>query len=317
MLATMDGKAETANALLISTLIRVSLLLRCGDCLPYRNAPRGKHWKYAGCANSLFTWRELIAHLFLDQEAGIIEPPLLSDGDVYQFGVYTGDSLARLRTFFPQPWRFWGFDSFAGLPRDANDVQQKDWSKGSYKPALSKRLTMAHVVEAVGMPIQIIPGFFNVSLTNELVTRAMMGKAVYVDIDVDLYTSAKEALDFMLRNHLIVAGTVVGYDDWWVNPCSRGGELLHPLNTSEGRAHREISEKYSVRFRCLAGSCSWRFQEAEHCWGPVFIVEAVGDPKSAYHGFDMTPAQVQAWKHVQLFCRQVNDDTTIFEIQGG
>ena len=38
-------------------------------------------------------------------------------------------------------------------------------------------------------------------------------------------------------------GTLIGYDDWWVDPCSAGGEELHPMDVGEGRAHVEIVNK--------------------------------------------------------------------------
>ena len=55
---------------------------------------------------------------------------------------------------------------------------------------------------------------------------------------------------------LVVPGTLIGYDDWWVNSCSLGSHPdLHPMDAGEGRAHLEIVLKYAVKMECVAGPC--------------------------------------------------------------
>ena len=58
---------------------------------------------------------------------------------------------------------------------------------------------------------------------------AQMLPALYLQIDCDLYVSAYQALDWMLANKLVVAGTIIGYDDW-----TTGGE------GGEAQAHHEV-----------------------------------------------------------------------------
>lgn len=74
-------------------------------------------------------------------------------------------------------------------------------------------------------------------------------------MDCDLYASTQAALDFFFRNELLVVGSVLGYDDWWVLPCGSGNAHLHPLDVGEGRAHREAALKWGVTFECIAGPC--------------------------------------------------------------
>ena len=63
-------------------------------------------------------------------------------------------------------------------------------------------------------------GFFNESLVQPGLVRQLGKKiAKYVDVDVDLYSSALEVLTFMFESGLVVPGTVIGYDDWWSGPC--------------------------------------------------------------------------------------------------
>ena len=56
-----------------------------------------------------------------------------------------------------------------------------------------------------------------------------------VDVDSDLYVSAKECLEWMLRNRLMVAGTLLRYDDW------KGH-----ISWGETRAHLEMTIKYGL-----------------------------------------------------------------------
>jgi len=92
---------------------------------------------------------------------------------------------------------------------------------------------------------RLIKGFFSDSLTPTLKAERKMKPALIVDCDVDLYISAYECLDWMLANGLIVAGTIVYYDDVSVVK-EEAGEL---------RAHNELTEKYDVRWRKLHDSC--------------------------------------------------------------
>ena len=48
-----------------------------------------------------------------------MQKELLLVGGVYQFGVYQGDSMRQLRTYFPSNQMI-GFDSFSGLPDEAS-----------------------------------------------------------------------------------------------------------------------------------------------------------------------------------------------------
>merc|ERR1719265_974313 len=109
----------------------------------------------------------------------------------------------------------------------------------------------------------------------------------------------------MFKSGLVRPGTLIGYDDWWVNPCSRGGEQLHPLNTSEGRAHNEVAKAYRVRFRCVAGPCRFsEFEAGKACdWGPIFVVDALGGETMPQHGFQMSEKDIGMWKKANPICR--------------
>ena len=44
--------------------------------------------------------------------------------------------------------------------------------------------------------------------------------ASYIDVDCDIYTGSIQALEWAFRSGVAQVGTVIGYDDWWVMPCS-------------------------------------------------------------------------------------------------
>jgi hypothetical protein len=177
--------------------------------------------------------------------------------DVYEFGVYTGESVHDIKNILDNAGlhckSFYCFDSFIGLPEEQNEkIAQKGWEKGGFNA--SEKLGVSTVEECITKVDSIVrnhanfsdcklhwvPGFFNESLTECNRENLNMGPALYVDIDADLYTSTLEALDFMFRQQLIVPGTIIGYDDWGGTPgwfiCKDG----------EARAHKEICDKYKV-----------------------------------------------------------------------
>lgn len=239
-------------------------------------------------------------------------------GHAYEFGVSTGGSLAQLRAIleagtYPRlKWRriaplsapatrFFAFDSFRGLP--PSDVEAVPmWRRGAFSFDPRAWLVARHFNRTGGPRVTFVEGFYNESLRDELVRRHRMSPATYVNIDCDLYESARAALDFLLRNGLLVPGSLVGYDDWWAIPC---GEGVRSLAVSEGRAHAELAARHDVEFLCVAGPC--RYQPAETggarpnlfshygAWGVVFLVLSVGQ-RRAHHGFAMTEEEEGRWR---------------------
>lgn len=101
---------------------------------------------------------------------------LLADGDVYQFGVYEGLSLRTISRIV-HPLRLFAFDSIAGLPEDAHDELKIDkWAPGTFETT-PQRIHQKGIGHA-----ELIPGYFNQSLTSTLARTKAMRPAVYVDI---------------------------------------------------------------------------------------------------------------------------------------
>ena len=91
---------------------------------------------------------------------------------------------------------------------------------------------------AEGLPraerVHFVEGFYNVSLTRTLADERDMRPALYVDLDVDLYTSTSAALDWLFDRRLLPVGAVLYYDDW-----GSGGLV------GQRRAHRDAFFRHS------------------------------------------------------------------------
>lgn len=176
--------------------------------------------------------------------------------EIYQFGVYTCDSIWAL-LHLVDCTTLWGFDSFQGLPQELNEpVYQDGWNKEGFDARKHFKVnsteecikrTAEHIVSFNHFPtnINLIPGFYEEVLTDDLVREAKMQPALYVDIDCDLYSSTKTVLNWMLRNKLLVKGSVIGFDDW-------GGTRNFDLCLDgESRAFREIVQEFDLDVELL------------------------------------------------------------------
>ena len=126
-------------------------------------------------------------------------------------------------------FKFYAFDSFEGLPKTSEE-------DGSFKTGTFKT-NLAEFKEKVYMQSNfriadknIIPGFYSDSLSKEL--QDTLPKAGVIHIDVDLYSSAKEVLNFIAP--LIVDGSVLLFDDFYCFPAGS--------NMGEERALNEFIE---------------------------------------------------------------------------
>jgi hypothetical protein len=174
----------------------------------------------------------------------------LFNRDIFQFGVYSGDSIKSIQELWdrrglPQQWIL-GFDSFEGLPLETQDeYSHPSWTPGEFNLVKALQVdsveqAMQKVKEVLPYPymVSLIPGFWDKSLTDELIQKADIRPASYIDMDCDIYTSCLTALDWVFRNKLYYKGTLIGYHDWTGTPLWLGGE---------SRAHKEMCEKYSIK----------------------------------------------------------------------
>lgn len=191
---------------------------------------------------------------YLDKFKNLIQP-----GDIYEFGVYSGISIKNLLekyTEFNIPTNVWGFDSFCGLPKELKEKLHYDvWGEGEFSscdylnvktPEEAANLIKQSIQKDHSNQIEMIVGFYEDSLKTAY--NPNMKPASWLDIDVDLYSSTIEAMEFMINNNLIVPGTLLYFDDY------KGTEF------GEGRALKELTEKYDLKLNKLIGEGEILFQ---------------------------------------------------------
>ncbi|MCI4326912.1 MAG: class I SAM-dependent methyltransferase [Thermoplasmata archaeon] len=146
--------------------------------------------------------------------------------DYFEFGVYQGNSLREWVRMNPNPSsRFWGFDSFRGLPED----WVPGFAKGSYDLAGSPPV--------IPDPrVTLVEGEFQTSLPTFLLGFHPASRLV-VHLDCDLYSSALFCLASC--DSLFVPGTIIVFDEFCV-----------PLH--EFRAFRDYSSAFRRRLKPVA-----------------------------------------------------------------
>ena len=182
----------------------------------------------------------------------------LTDGDVYQFGVWDGFSLqvlGALTNAIPMNHhnRFFGFDVFTGMPTEQNEPDKQRDDPGSFN--LLRHYGVTNLEDALRLlqfdimqnlngnaELTLVQGLVEQSLTTELLEHSNLGKAFYVDFDMDIYSPTKYVFEFLVEHKIIVEGTIIGFDDW--------GQCFpeHDIYTfGESKAFKEVSDKYGIQ----------------------------------------------------------------------
>jgi hypothetical protein len=186
------------------------------------------------------------------------------EGDIFEFGVYTGLSLAMLTAaqqgnILPGlPRRIVGFDSFQGLGEDAD--RHPSWREGdcavnhSWHPLcplgapVTPQVTL-DLFAACKLPSpELVVGVYEETLPDVIGTR--FTQAALVHIDCDLYEAARAVLWGI--EGCLQDGTVVLFDDWF--------HYKADPNKGEARALGEFLEAFphwqAVPYRAYATFCN-------------------------------------------------------------
>lgn len=144
-----------------------------------------------------------------------------------EFGVFEGSTINFCSSLIPEA-KFYGFDSFEGLPETSGV-----WVKGEFdvKEKLPK----------VNKNVSLIKGYFNETLPKFLGEHKE--KAAFIHIDCDLYSSTKTIFDNIYDR--IVPNTVIQFDEYYNYPGWRNHEF---------KAFQEFCKKYSVEYEYI-GIC--------------------------------------------------------------
>lgn len=143
---------------------------------------------------------------------------LRTGADYCEFGLFKGHSFWTAQQEARKhglTCRFFGFDSFAGLPdvSGPDRTAHREFRKGQYR--CSQREVVENLKAAGGIDWRrtfLVPGYFAQSLTAHVIERHQIRKVGVAMIDCDLYSSTVEVLRFL--RELIGDGTVLIMDDW-------------------------------------------------------------------------------------------------------
>ena len=120
--------------------------------------------------------------------------------DYLEFGVFKGESIRKVAELNPNPaCRFYGFDSFEGLPTDWNEEKKKGYfDVGGQMPNIDDAR------------VKFVKGWFDLTLPPFLQTYQAQDQ-LWIHIDADLYGSTMCALTYLNRH--IRPGTIVVFDE--------------------------------------------------------------------------------------------------------
>jgi len=138
-------------------------------------------------------------------------------GTILEFGVAAGNSYIQLADIIRNhkwPCKLIGFDSWQGLPKETEGIfKHPNWSVGQHS---FPRNIVEWKLRKLGVALpderfQFVDGWFSDTLTDEL--QQTIENLIFVNIDVDLHSSAIIVLDFI--KPLLQEGTIIYFDDWY------------------------------------------------------------------------------------------------------
>ena len=155
-----------------------------------------------------------------------LDPTLLSDGWVLEFGVATGRTLNQFAHWLPNKFVF-GFDGFEGLPEDWTSRMRRGFFAREHLPQVRSNC-------------ELVVGWFDQTLPEFRANRIKKQPIALLHVDCDLYSSTVTVLNNLKDN--IVPGTVIVFDEYINYP---GWQL------DEFRAWQEHCKAYGVRYEYI------------------------------------------------------------------
>ena len=138
-------------------------------------------------------------------------------GDYLEFGVWKGNSFITAyktaKSMGLNSMRFYGFDSFQGLPETSGIDMGSVFKQGDFVCTEEQFKGNLRHAKVDMDKVVIVNGWFDKVLNSELRNSLDVFKASVILIDSDLYSSARFALDFITP--FVQDGTIVLFDDWF------------------------------------------------------------------------------------------------------
>lgn len=170
----------------------------------------------------------------------------LFDGEFtyYEFGVFKGFSLWFAQMYAKTQGirgRYYGFDSFEGLPETKVDNSKPAFNKGHYAASIEDVAGKFQDLEVNPEEVKLIKGFYSKELFDDIKKQHKFEPISICVIDVDIYESCVEVLDF-IKDYL-VSGSILLFDDY--NLFEKSDEH------GERRALKEFKKKHPLKLEKL------------------------------------------------------------------
>ncbi len=167
-------------------------------------------------------------------------------GNYYEFGLAVGFTFKRAYRAISEIARdlgmadttafgvkMFGFDSFEGLPEPGEWDRREGWEQGTFANTKENFVAAMDAELIPRQAYELVEGYYEKSLTNELRRRLDGSKPSIVMMDCDFYSSTKTVLEWL--RPLLRDGTMFMFDDIWAY-------MGHP-DFGELRAIREFNEQ--------------------------------------------------------------------------
>lgn len=167
---------------------------------------------------------------------------LMHDGDILEFGVYTGVSTSFIAENYPER-KIYAFDSFEGLPEAWPGDRSRSHKKGHFN-VNGKLPQIDHKY------LKFIRGWFNDTLP--IFTAGYTSKVALIHIDCDIYSSTKTIFKYMRPyiqpGTIILFDELIGYKDFEINEMQAWLEFVYETSVKYNYLY---SAKEQVSLRIL------------------------------------------------------------------
>ena len=137
-------------------------------------------------------------------------------GDYLEFGVYQGSAMSCMyhaaSSLGLNKMKFIGFDSFEGMPEQSNHEDENVWNSGEFYSSLPNTKVYLSKNGVDMSRVALIKGWFDDTCNPKTVQQHNIRKAAVINIDCDIYSSTKTALEFC--KPFIQDDVVIFFDDW-------------------------------------------------------------------------------------------------------
>ena len=140
----------------------------------------------------------------------------LEGTDVMEFGIFRGFNLwfsqAYCRLHNVQDVRYFGFDSFFGLPEVTGVDAAGHFAEGEFS---AYKEDVEYYLSRYGVDWErtfLVEGFFSSTLTERTIEAFGLRQCALAIVDCDLYSSTVEVLAFLKK--VLAPTSVVYFDDW-------------------------------------------------------------------------------------------------------